>query len=165
MVLVRATVLDDWQAMREIRLLALRDAPDAFGSSYARDAAFEPAEWQRRATRDGSFFAFLPDVGHVAPAGLAGGYEEEPGVVELISMFVRPQARGRGVGEALVHAVAAWARKRNAISVHLWVTETNKPALRLYERCGFTVTPEHQSLPSNPALGEVGMTRPLRLGG
>ena len=31
----------------------------------------------------------------------------------------------------------------------------------LYERCGFTVTPERQPLPSDPALGEVGMTRPL----
>jgi GNAT superfamily N-acetyltransferase len=164
MVLVRATTLDDWQAMREIRLQALRDAPAAFGSSYARDAAFEPAEWHRRATRDGSFFAFLPgtELAELAgPAGLAGGYEEEPGVVELISMFVRPQARGHRVGEALVDAVVAWARNRDATSVHLWVTESNKSARRLYERCGFTATAERQPLPSNPALGELGMTRPL----
>ncbi len=157
---MRATTLDDWQAMRDIRLEGLRDAPDAFGSTYARDAAFEPAEWHRRATRDGSFFAFIPSLD--VPAGLAGGYEEEePGVIELISMFVRPQARGHGVGEALVDAVAAWARNREAASLHLWVTESNKPALRLYERCGFTVTPERQPLPSNPSLGEIGMILPL----
>ena len=41
-------------------------------------------------------------------------------------MFVRPQARGRGVGEALIDAVTGWARERDATSVHLWVTETNK---------------------------------------
>jgi ribosomal protein S18 acetylase RimI-like enzyme len=158
MVLVRATTLDDWQAMRELRLQALRDAPDAFASTYAREIAFEPAEWHRRTTRDGSFLAYL-DNGELA--GLAGGFEEEPGVVELISMFVRPQARGYSVGEALVDAVAAWATNRNAASVHLWVTETNKPALRLYERCGFTATSERQPLPSNPAIGELGMTRPL----
>jgi GNAT superfamily N-acetyltransferase len=158
MVLVRATTLDDWQALREIRLQGLRDAPGAFGSTYAREIAFEPAEWHRRATRDGSFLAFLDEPD---PAGLAGGFEEEPGVVELVSMFVRPQARGHRVGEALVDAVAAWAKAKGATSVHLWVTETNKAAIRLYERCGFTVTPERQPLPSNPALGEVGMTRPL----
>ncbi len=158
MVLVRATTLDDWQPMRDIRLQALRDAPDAFASTYARELAFEPAEWHRRATRDGSFLAFLPEV---APAGLAGGFEEEPGVVELVSMFVRPQARGRAVGEALVGEVAAWAQNKNATSVHLWVTETNKPAVRLYERCGFTVTSERQPLPSNPSLGEIGMILPL----
>jgi len=159
MVLVRATTLDDWQAMRDIRLEALRDAPDAFGSTYARDAAFESAEWHRRATRDGSFFAFIPGLD--VPAGLAGGYEEEPGVTELVSMFVRPQARGHGAGEALIDAVAAWAKDQGATAVHLWVTDTNKPAIRLYERCGFTVTLERQPLPSNPALGEVGMLRPL----
>ncbi len=70
MVLVRATTLDDWQAMREIRLQALRDAPEAFGSTYARDAAFAPAEWHRRAIRDGSFFAFIPEL--TEPALLAG---------------------------------------------------------------------------------------------
>jgi GNAT superfamily N-acetyltransferase len=159
MVLVRATALDDWQAMRDIRLQALRDAPDAYGSTHAREVVFAPAEWHRRATRDGSFFAFIP--GLAEPAGLAGGYEEEPGVTELVSMFVRPQARGHGVGEALIGAVAAWAKDQGATSVHLWVTDTNKSAIRLYERCGFTVTPERQPLPSNPAIGEVGMTRPL----
>ena len=145
--------------MRDIRLEGLRDAPDAFGSTYARDAAFEPAEWHRRATRDGSFFAFIPGLD--VPAGLAGGYEEGPGVVELISMFVRPQARGHGAGEALVDAVVAWAKDNGATSVHLWATESNQAAIRLYERCGFTVTPERQPLPSNPALGEIGMQRPV----
>ena len=69
-----------------------------------------------------------------------------PGTVELIAMFVRPQARGRGVGAALINAVVGWAQQKDATSVHLWVTETNKHALRLYERCGFT-TPERQSCP------------------
>jgi GNAT superfamily N-acetyltransferase len=162
MVLVRATTMTDWQALREIRLQALRDAPDAFASTYAREAAFGEDEWHRRATRDGSFIAFLPEV---TPAGLGGGYLAAPEVVELIGMFVRPQARGRGVGEAVIDAVAGWARAHGASTVHLWVTETNKPARMLYERCGFTLTAERQPLPSNPALGEIGMLRLLGPGG
>jgi GNAT superfamily N-acetyltransferase len=158
MVLVRATTMTDWQALREIRLQALLDEPDAFGSTHAREAAFGEDEWYRRASRDGSFIAFLPGV---CPAGLGGGYLAEPEVVELIGMFVRPRARGRGVGEAVIEAVAGWARQQGAGTVHLWVTETNKPARRLYERCGFTATAERQPLPSNPALGEIGMQRTL----
>jgi len=157
MVLVRATTITDWQALREIRLQALRDAPYAFASTHAREATIADDEWHRRATRDGSFLAFLPEV---SPAGLGGGYLAAPGTVELISMFVRPQARGRGVGEAIIEAVAGWAIQHGATTVHLWVTETNKPARMLYERCGFTVTAERQPLPSNPSLGEVGMQRP-----
>ena len=159
MVLVRETVMDDWQALRDIRLAALRDAPDAFASTYAEQAAFEEADWRQRIARGGTFLAFIPeaDASDVPeadasePAGLAGGYQQGPGTVELISMFVRPRARGRGVGEALIAAVLDWARARNATSVHLWVTETNKPARLLYERCGFSLTGERQPLPSNPA--------------
>ena len=157
MALVRETTMTDWPALREIRPQALRDTPDAFASTYTREAAFGEDEWHRRATRDGSFIAFLPEV---APAGLGGGYLAAPGVVELVGMFVRPQARGRGVGEAVVDAVVGWARAQGASTVHLWVTETNKARL-LYERCGFTVTAERQPLPSNPTLGEIGMLRPL----
>jgi GNAT superfamily N-acetyltransferase len=161
MVLVRPTTIADWQILRDIRLQGLKDAPNAFGSTYARESALEDSAWHQRAARDGSFIAFVPEVSTSGAAGLVGGYQEVPGVVELVSMFVRPQARGHGVGEALIDAVVGWARQKNATSVHLWVTETNKPALRLYERCGFTPTDERQPLPSNPSLGEIAMARPL----
>ena len=161
MVLVRATTTNDWQALRGIRLQALLDAPDAFASTHARETAFGEDEWRQRASRDGSFIAFLPEV---CPAALGGGYLAAPEVVELIGMFVRPQARGRGVGEAVIDAVAGWARQQGASTVHLWVTETNSRARLVYERRGFTVTAERQPLPSNPALGEIGMRRPLEPG-
>ena len=177
MVLVRETVMDDWPALRDIRLAALWDAPDAFASTYAEQAAFEEADWRQRIARGGTFLAFIPEADAFdvpeadafdvpeadasEPAGLVGGYDYGAGTVGLISMFVRPEARGHGVGEALIAAVMDWARARNATSVHLWVTETNKPARLLYERCGFSLTGERQPLPSNPAVGEVAMTRPL----
>ena len=161
MVLVRETVAADWQAWRDIRLQALRDAPDAFGSTYGEQMRLGEAHWRQRVTGGGLFLAWIPEVSASQPAGMAGGYQAAPGVVELISMFVRPQARGRSVGEALIDAVTGWARERDAASVHLWVTETNKHARLLYERHGFAVTAERQPLPSNPALGEIGMIRPL----
>ena len=166
MVLVRETVTADWQAWRDIRLQALCDAPDAFSSVYADQVRLGEDHWRQRVSGGGLFLAYVPavsasEVSASEPAGMAGGYQEVPGVVELISMFVRSQARGRGVGEALIDAVIGWGRARDATSVHLWVTETNKNARLLYERCGFTATAERQPLPSNPALGEIGMTRPL----
>jgi len=161
MVLAREVVAEDWEALRDIRLEALRDAPDAFGSTHEREAAFGEADWQRRISRGGSFLGYLPEASATEPAGLIGGYQEDPATVELVSMYVRPKARGRGVGEALIATVIDWAAARNASSVHLWVTETNKPARLLYERCGFTLTAERQPLPSNPALGEVAMSRPI----
>jgi len=158
---VREVTAGDWEAFRDIRLEALREVPEAFGSTYAREVAFAEADWQGRIARAGNFLGYLPEVSATEPAGLIGGYQEDPEVVELVSMYVRPRARGRGLGEALIAAVIDWATVRNAESVHLWVTETNKPARLLYERCGFTPTSERQPLPSNPSLGEIAMSRPL----
>ena len=138
MVVVRAATMKEWQVLRDIRLAALRDAPDAFLSTYAEQAASVEADWQRRISRGGTFFAYVPEVNGNEPAGLVGGFQEKPGTVELVSLWVRPQARGLGVGESLVAAVINWAKARNATSVHLWVIEMNKHARMLYERCGFS---------------------------
>src|SRR6202050_3961586 len=159
MVPVRETVAADWQALRDIRMEALRNAPEAFGSTYEREVERPEARWLDWIARGGMFLALLPDLSE--PAGLAGGYQEDPGTVALVSMYVRSPARGRGVGEALVAAVAHWAEDKGAKSLHLWVTEINAPARLLYQRCGFSPTAERQPLPSNPALGELGMTLPL----
>ena len=159
MVLVRETITGDWRALRDIRLEALRDAPTAFGSTYEREAHRGEAHWRDRSSRGGTFLAYLPDPS--GPAGLIGGYPEDPQTVELVSMYVRPRARGRGVGDALVATVVTWAGQKNATTVHLWVTEANAAARALYERCGFTLTGEQQPLPSDPSVGEVAMSRTL----
>ena len=44
----------------------------------------------------------------------------------------------------------------------LWVNDTNRPALRLYRRAGFTDTGTSQPLPSNPQFGETLLS--LKLG-
>jgi GNAT superfamily N-acetyltransferase len=159
MVTVRETITEEWQVLRDIRLDALRDAPDAFGSTYEEQAVLAEADWRRTIARGGMFLAYIPEM--TEPAGLVCGYQETPGTVELMSLWVRPQARGDGVGEALVAAVVDWASVKNAASVHLWVFDTNDYAHTLYERCGFRLTGERQPLPANPHFTEIGMTHPL----
>ncbi|MCB2112604.1 MAG: GNAT family N-acetyltransferase [Parvularculaceae bacterium] len=57
----------------------------------------------------------------------------------LYSIAVDPQARGRGVADALVSAAAACALRRGADRIRLEMRPSNKAAQRLYERAGFTV--------------------------
>lgn len=158
-VVVREVTPDDWALLRDMRLAALSEAPSAFGSTYAREAPFTEEQWRGRISdRAVTFFAHVTKESE--PAGLAGVWVDDGGA-ELVSMWVRPAARGRGAGEALVTAAAGWARGRGHDSLYLWVTESNEAAGRLYGRCGFTPTGERQPLPSNPALAEVRMRRPL----
>ena len=159
MVSVRAVAAGDWELMRDVRLAALLEAPHAFGSTHAREAAFTEEQWRGRISeRSATFLAYVPDMPE--PAGLAGVYVED-GVADLVSMWVRPDARGRGVGESLVRAAAGWGKDHGHGTLHLWVTESNEPARRLYERCGFAATGQRQPLPSHPALTEIRMRLPL----
>jgi ribosomal protein S18 acetylase RimI-like enzyme len=165
MILVREISADDWELMREVRLAALSEAPHAFASTYGREAAFTEETWRGRINkRSTTFFAYADPAASVGtdgrPAGLAGVYVELEDA-DLVSMWVRPSARGTGVGEALVAAAVGWARANNYPTLFLWVAETNQAARRLYQRCGFTATGEQQPLPSNPAVQEIRMSRAL----
>lgn len=58
-----------------------------------------------------------------------------PSEVRIVDIALLPEARGRGLGTALLEAVIAAAHARGlAVSIHV---EQDNPALRLYERLGF----------------------------
>jgi ribosomal protein S18 acetylase RimI-like enzyme len=102
------------------------------------------------------------DVGEViadegeAGVGLAAIFAEvgTPGRMHLVSMWVDPRHRRRGVARALVGLALGWAAERQAREVILWVVDQNTAARTLYEQAGFRPTGERQPLPSNPELTE-----------
>jgi ribosomal protein S18 acetylase RimI-like enzyme len=161
-VLVRRIRAEEWQPYREIRLAALADAPDAFGSTLAAEAERPDHEWRARSTSaaagsDRATFVLVDadDRWH----GLAGGFRpgDPPADVELVSMWVAPPTRRSGYAQALVLAVTGWARETGGGVVGLWVTAGNAAAIGLYERCGFVANGERKPLPSNPDLDELRM--------
>lgn len=161
-VVVRRIRPGDGAALRAIRLQALRDTPSAFGSTFDHEVAFTDADWTDRASRgaDGPDRAtFLADAGEEV-VGVAGGYRKEPGsaVVELVSMWVAPHARRKGVAAALVETVFDWAATTAATRVDLWVTCGNASAIALYTDLGFRETTDVQPLPSDPCKEELRMT-------
>ena len=55
-------------------------------------------------------------------------------VCYLQDLFTAPEARGHGVGRALIEAVADWAREQRCVRVY-WHTQTsNTTARRLYDQ-------------------------------
>ncbi len=55
-------------------------------------------------------------------------------VCYLQDLFTLPEARGRGVGRALIDAVAEAARKRGAARLYWLTAEDNGPGRALYDR-------------------------------
>ena len=74
----------------------------------------------------------------------------KPGELLMDGICVAAEARGRGVGTALLRAVQAHAGDR---PVRLDVIETNPRARALYERCGFVAEQTEQFRILEPLLG------------
>ena len=70
----------------------------------------------------------------------------EPGAIELKRLYVRADARGRGIGAWLVGQVEQVARERGARRVVLWSDTRFAAAHRLYERLGYQPTGETREL-------------------
>jgi GNAT superfamily N-acetyltransferase len=64
-----------------------------------------------------------------------------PGI-HLEDLFVRPEARGRGVGRALLTTLAALAVERGCGRLEWSVLDWNEPAIGFYERMGARVMNE-----------------------
>ncbi len=151
-------------AFKAVRLRALENTPLAFGSTYARESAFDDDEWLRRAVRmngDKGIGYLAIDSG--APCGIAGCFldPEDPTRAHLVSMWTAPEYRQRGVGRMLVEGVAAWAHSRGARTLLLMAVSNNQPAMFFYERMGFTRTGRTNPYPNDPALFEYEMHRAL----
>ncbi|MCC7053206.1 MAG: GNAT family N-acetyltransferase [Gemmatimonadaceae bacterium] len=68
----------------------------------------------------------------------------EPGIVEIKRMYVRPAARGRGVGEALLRALLHRAAHLGYDRVRLDTAPELLAARALYGRLGFEPIPHYQ---------------------
>jgi ribosomal protein S18 acetylase RimI-like enzyme len=143
---VRRVRPDEWQALRDLRLRALAEDPDAFGNTYAEASQRTDAEWQAYADRaDGAAFVATTSDGFagMAMGGPAPGHPDSAG---LYGMWVAPEARGQGIGGALIGAVEAWAREAGYESIGLGVTTTNAAAIRLYGAKGYVDMGDRMSL-------------------
>ncbi|MBB5897807.1 GNAT family N-acetyltransferase [Kutzneria kofuensis] len=130
MITVRAVGVDDWATWRELRLAALADAPDAFGATLREWQDADEQRWRDRLAVGRNLVAEFDDK----PAGMVSGFDNPDGTLELGTLWVTPDARGRGVGEALIDGLVDWAGER---TVRLEVVTSNTHARDLYRRNGF----------------------------
>jgi ribosomal protein S18 acetylase RimI-like enzyme len=148
---------------KEVRLRALQDTPSAFGSTYAKESQLTDADWVKRAHWTGAKGTGYLAMDAGIPCGIAATFVDPDDVTRarLVSMWVAPAHRRLGIGFSLVRAILAWARAQHARTLELLVTCNNDPAIRFYERLGFTRTGRTEPYPNDPALIEYEMSRPI----
>lgn len=125
---------------RAIRLAALKDSPDAFGSTYEAEAGLATEAFAERLATTIVLGAYAGTGSDARIVGMVGFKQQTIAKLAhkgfLWGFYVAPAARGRGVGLALVDRIVA-AATGLVQQLTLSVVRGNDAALALYERCGF----------------------------
>lgn len=159
----------DWEAYRELRLEMLADAPDYFWATLADVEHYTEQTWRERASGPQTHLQALADGQPVGALSIDWiGYTEDTlldeDTVNIVSVYVRPGHRGRGVVAALLAGVDEVMRQAGRSRQLLETTEDNVSGRRAYERLGFVETGHRSPDPRRPRLQEVeyGRTVPPR---
>lgn len=153
---IRRVHASDARRARSIRLEALDDpaADIAFLETREHAELHSDDFWQERtvgAALSDAAAQFIAEEGRDWVATVTV-LLPEPGSVDyfgrvhlegralLVSVYVRPSRRGRGILEALIDAGADWASARGARELALDVHQDNARAQRAYTRLGFLAT-------------------------
>ncbi|MFJ8827431.1 GNAT family N-acetyltransferase [Streptomyces sp. NPDC102467] len=177
---IRVVRPEEWPAVKELRLAALLDpvAPLAFLETYEQALARPDVFWQDRAAGASHGMAarqFVAVGSDGVWAGTVVVLVEDEGAVDffgevveerqaqLVGVFVRPEARGRGVTEALFSAAVEWALGVDGVArVRLHVHEDNARAAGFYRKFGFVRSGGAVPNPGDPSKVDHEMV--LRVG-
>ena len=159
---------DERAAIRELTWAAYREFTDVMTASawaglrqavltgLEAEGALERIVAELDGALVGSVMLYSPGANAYA-ATLASA-----GVPELRLLAVAPQARGQGVGTALIEECARRARRSGATALGLHTSESLRAGIRMYERMGFVRSPEGDFQPEG---AELVMAYRLELGG
>ena len=134
------------ELFRQIRLMALQDAPHAFPSTYDSALQRSAESWREQADRSAqgtdraTFIAFSDNI----PVGMAALYRHEDKLDEgeLLQVWVNSEHRGTRVIWDLMDMIFRWARENNFRRIIAGVTKGNARAVKFYTKYGFILFEE-----------------------
>ncbi|MBZ5202214.1 GNAT family N-acetyltransferase [Planomicrobium chinense] len=137
---IRELTAEDAASYRELRIEALTNNPDAFGS-VLEDALQKPVEMTAESLASQlavTFGAFWEGqlVGNVTLLREAGKKMKHR--ANVVAVYVTPRARGNGVAKRLMEELLDYANEWEGIEqLYLAVSSNNRSAIGLYQRFGF----------------------------
>jgi RimJ/RimL family protein N-acetyltransferase len=135
---IRRLTPSDARAYRAVRLEALVNHPESYGSSAESFAARNDEEIGASLDQMAFFGVFAEGgLGGIVAFGQTKG-EREQHRGWLYQVYVQPRLRGTGAASALIGAAMEHAGG-HVLQVHLGVGAHNQPAIRLYQKAGFEI--------------------------
>lgn len=164
---VSVAVVRDGDAprLRELRLRALADSPQAFAGTAEQEAQLPASHWEElaRQSADGDHVAIYVAVDGERWLAMGAGrwYDRDRAIAQLWGMWVDPALRGSGLGERLVTHVREWAVAHGARFLRLGVVTRDDDATGFYERLGFVRTGEAGPMRVDPSRDAHFLVRPI----
>jgi GNAT superfamily N-acetyltransferase len=170
---IRSIRADEWPAVKELRLRALRDpvAHLAYLETYEDAAARPDSFWQERAAGAAEGTSGTQQIVAEGPDGLWLGtlavLVEEAGTTDwagfpverrqghVVGVFVRPEWRGSGLTKALFDAGLEWAWANGVERMRLIVHPENVRAQGAYRKAGFVPSGRTVPLAGGPGDHEL----------
>lgn len=141
-IIIRKATVEDAPALRVVRLEALQDSPEAFGSDYEKESQ-EPVSYTEEQIRDQTDNAMFIAVAESSLVGMIGIGKNRHAKMKhggyVWGVYVQPAWRGRGIAGQLIEACANWGREKGLEMLKLGVINTNPPAINCYLRSRFRV--------------------------
>lgn len=139
---VRLLAENEWQLFRDVRLAALRDAPEAFVARHDDEAAYDQDFWCERMGRATRIVAERADE----PVGLVcvGLHNDDPETGEVFGLWTAPTVRGQRVARGLVTSARQKAASDGCKLLYFWVDSNNASAVAFASSFGFRPTEERR---------------------
>jgi len=142
-IMIRNALPEDLDGYRELRLEALKNHPETFGQDHDDAAARDQEYWKNTLKVNAKEKALFVAVQDSQLIGMSGIYRhlspKSRHGATIWGVYVRLPWRGKHISESLVSSCLAWAREEGLAIVKLAAVTSNIPAIRAYQRCGFTI--------------------------
>jgi RimJ/RimL family protein N-acetyltransferase len=108
---IKKLEVNDWQALRDIRLRALQSDPAVFGSNYAKEAKMTEADWQGwLQSADTAIFMIFDEHKPIAMTGIAlDKHDPSRKTAKLWGSWIDAAYRKQGLSKLLYAARLEWA--------------------------------------------------------
>jgi RimJ/RimL family protein N-acetyltransferase len=143
---IRRLIKEDAAEFFPLRLRSLKEHPEAFGSSYDDEVKQGIERWETGLSDNNRAFFGAFHEGKLL--GMVGIFREmgkkQQHRMGIVAMYVAPEARQFGYGQALLDACIDYARQQDGVRrINIGVTAGNAGARRLYRRAGFVTWGVH----------------------
>jgi ribosomal protein S18 acetylase RimI-like enzyme len=140
---IKKLIKHDVDHYRNIRLEALSNNPDSFGTMYAEEVIRTTDDFREKISVDNSSF-ILGCYGDKDLIGIVPFHQESRIKLRhkayIRSMYVQPEYRKKGIGKLLLNELIARAKAIKEIEILLLDVITNNfPAKQLYLSFGFQI--------------------------